>query len=256
VDQTGLTKTIKIIELENTHQRKLFSWPRYDHKQASKVINGLKDLGVETITVGGPQQQGKLRFLGKGHVGIVIEAKYKDKKAALKIRRTDADRKNLNKEAENLKLANSVQIGPKLYAFNEETIVMELINGKYFPDWLEEINKEIETLRTVLKELLEKTRTLDKIGLDHGELGKIKRHVIIEDNHPRIIDFESASTKRRPSNVTSISQFLFLNRHNQRKINEKHQLPRREKLIHALKTYKMKRDQTNFLNLLKTLKLE
>ncbi len=252
-----MTKTIKITELENTHEKKLFSWPRYDQKKASKVINGLKDIGVNAITIGGPQQQGKLRFLGKGHVGIVIEAKYKDKKAALKIRRTDADRKTLNKEAANLKLANSVQVGPELYAFNEEIIVMELINGKYFPDWLQETTEEnVETLRTVLKELLEKTRRLDKIGLDHGELGKIKRHVIIEDNHPRIIDFESASTQRRPSNVTSISQFLFLNRHNQRKINEKHQLPSREKLIQTLRAYKNMRNQTNYLNLLKTLKLE
>lgn len=251
-----MTEPITLKELNKTPAIKLFSWPKYDEKKAVGKVETLRNLGVTTITLKGPQQQGKLRFLGKGHVGIVVEALYKGKKAALKIRRTDADRQTLIPESKHLRLANTASVGPELYASSEDMIVMELINGKFFPDWLKTLTiKEKDTMRNVLRELFEKTRRLDSIGLDHGELGKIKRHVIMKEFKPRIIDFESASTKRRPSNITSISQFLFLNLHNRKKINEIHPLPDRDRLIQSLKEYKTERSEANYHNLLKTLNI-
>ena len=52
---------------------------------------------------------------------------------------------------------------------------------------------------------------MDAYGLDHGELSRAHKNVIISiDDNPRILDFESASLMRRPRNFTSLTQYLFL----------------------------------------------
>jgi len=52
---------------------------------------------------------------------------------------------------------------------------------------------------------------MDAYGLDHGELSRAHKNVIISnDDIPRILDFESASLMRRPSNFTSLAQYLFI----------------------------------------------
>jgi len=52
---------------------------------------------------------------------------------------------------------------------------------------------------------------MDAYGLDHGELSRAHKNVIIsKDDIPKILDFESASLMRRPSNFTSLAQYLFI----------------------------------------------
>ena len=47
------------------------------------------------------------------------------------------------------------------------------------------------------------------IGLDHGELSRMPKHVIV-GKKITIIDFESSSVERRVSNVTSATQAFFI----------------------------------------------
>jgi putative serine/threonine protein kinase len=52
---------------------------------------------------------------------------------------------------------------------------------------------------------------MDTYGLDHGELSRAHKNVIVSnDTGATILDFESASLMRRPSNFTSLTQYLFL----------------------------------------------
>src|SRR5260370_18688912 len=52
---------------------------------------------------------------------------------------------------------------------------------------------------------------MDSSGLDDGELSRGHKNVIISnDDIPKILDFESASLMRRPSNFTSLAQYLFI----------------------------------------------
>ena len=90
---------------------------------------------------------------------------------------------------------------------------MEYLEGEKFSDWIETL-KGIGSCEKIkiytLKSVLEDCYRLDQIGLDHGELSNISKHVIVGEIKSSLIDFESSSTKRRPSNVTSITQAFFI----------------------------------------------
>jgi len=108
-------------------------------------------------------------------------------------------------------------------------------------------------VKKVLVEVLEQCFRLDHAGLDHGELSKAPKHVLVDKfGKPFIVDFETASVERRVANVTSICQYLFAGNSSASKalaeiLGERSRL----KLVDALKTYKKNRTRSNFEDLLK-----
>jgi len=88
------------------------------------------------------------------------------------------------------------------------------------------------------------------VGLDHGELSRADRHVIVKGEEPRIVDFESASTARRCSNVTSIAHYLFLNRRMRGLVGGFLPLPSRDGLFRALRRYKEAMTDEGFISVL------
>ncbi|MFP3951619.1 MAG: serine/threonine protein kinase [Candidatus Bathyarchaeia archaeon] len=252
---TGLIEAIHLDELPEAPEYCLLSWPGYEEGVAEARLEELRSLGVEALLPEGPMRRGDLRFLGKGHVGIVVKAVYRESVFALKIRRVDADRESMLREAMNQVKANEADVGPRLHGASDNFIVMEFIEGEYLPEWISKGDLTASMVHSVLKELLYKSRRLDSIGLDHGELGRPKRHVIVSEGMPRIIDFESASTERRPSNLTSIGQFLFINPR-MREITGRHlNLPERELLIKTFREYKQRMSEKAYEELLRTLGL-
>ena len=104
------------------------------------------------------------------------------------------------------------------------------------------------TLKRALRNLLDDARRLDEIGLDHGELSNAHHHLILTDEGPMIIDFETASAYRKASNVTSMFNYLFFTL---RRETSKHiHLPGRRELIEALREYKSDPGDENYQNLL------
>jgi len=246
-----LSETISIGSLHGSRAFRLLSWPSFDEAMAEERLRDLRLLGVDAILLGGPHLVGSLRILGKGHVGIVVAAKMGEARAALKVRRTDADRATLRDEAELLGLANSVRVGPELLGCTDDLLLMELIEGAYLGDWLEGLTpSDGGPLRDVLGSLLGDARRLDEVGLDHGELVRVRRHIIVSGGVPRIIDFESASTERRAANVTTIVQSLFLNPGTSRKLEKVMELPERGRLLSALRRYKDEMSGDSFLGVL------
>jgi len=205
-----LDETVPLEGLLESPAGGLLSWPRFDRGLAEGRLEGLRGLGVEAYVPRGEQRIGGVPVLGKGRVGVVFAAIFRGCVVAVKARRTDSDRASMEGEAGLLRMANGVGVGPRTLASSDDFIVMDLVEGEYLPDWLEGLGPgDGSLLRVVLGRLLGKARRLDSIGLDHGELVRPRRHVIVSGDEPRIIDFESASTVRRPSNVTSLSHFLF-----------------------------------------------
>ena len=184
----------------------LLSYPALDRDLAKERFSILEESGVEEVLDEGRVELGGHRVLGKGHASLVLAGIWMGRKAAIKVLRTDSKRNTLEKEALLLRLANSVGVGPKLYADLGFAVIMEFIPGIRFGEW---VPKDGEEGRRIIRDLLLQCRKLDEIGLDHGELSNPARHVIVG---PRvvIIDFESASLERRPTNVTSVAQHLFL----------------------------------------------
>jgi len=235
----------------------IIGYPKATSRQIKSRINELEKLKIKSILLTGPTTLGKLAILGKGYVGVVVLAKKGNKQVALKIRRTDSQRKDMKNESILLKLVNSVDVGPKMFAVSKNFLVMEYIEGEKISDWVNLLKGVGSTkkLKSTIKKILQDCYKLDRLGFDHGELSNVSKHVIVGKTKSTLIDFESSSTKRRPSNVTSITQAFFIGSGIARKTQKIYKNPPKEKIIGALQQYKQKKTQESFEQLLKILKL-
>lgn len=216
-------------------------------------LKELKKLGVKAIEFTGEKKAFDVPVLGKGYVGIVVAAYTNAGKDALKIRRVDANRAGMQHEAEMLRRANAINVGPKLFNVTENFLLMEFIEGTLFPQWVEALKgKGIRSrIRRVLRAVLEQCYRLDEAGLDHGELSRAPKHIIVDlDDYPHLVDFEAASVNRRVSNVTSICQYLFRGSQAAKTIKRKLGKVDEKELINALRNYKQKRTQGGFKKIL------
>ena len=98
----------------------------------------------------------------------------------------------------------------------------------------------------IVRVILDIAWRLDQSGLDHGELTRIRRHYIVTDDGPRVIDFESASFDRPPSNLTSTVQSLFMSHRFGQVLGRVYPMPDREALIGVLKRYKPEQTEENY----------
>ena len=195
-------------------------------------------------------------MLGKGYAGVVVLGKMGRKKVAVKIRRNDFPRKNLEKEAGLLKIINKYKIGPKLIASSKNFLVMEYLDGEKVGDWVDGLKKNGKSsqLKLIIKKVLEDCYSLDRIGLDHGELSNLSKHVII-GKKTTIIDFESSSMDRKVSNVTSATQAFCIGSRISKIIGRVYKIPKKQKMITVLRRYKHEGTRESFENLLVILKL-
>lgn len=241
---------INLEELSEEPYLSILCYPRSSKTELEKRLTELQKLRVKALEFSGEKQAFNIPVLGKGCVGIVVIAYIDGEKVALKVRRVDADRSRMQWEAEMLKKANSVRVGPRLLGVSKNFLLMQLIDGILLPKWLEK-RKGKAQLRKVLRDVLEQCWRLDEAGLDHGELSHAPKHIILDQkDEPFIVDFETASINRKPSNVTSICQFLFIGGVVAEKVAG--ELGRKDKkaIINALKNYKNDRTRENFGNVL------
>lgn len=237
---------------------KLISYPKLDIYEYHKRMIDLDKIGVEDALLEGPTKLCELNILGKGHSGIVLKvnACSKKKTMALKIRRIDSRRKDSLTEVSNQKFANLEGIGPQIIDHTNDLILMELISGKGIYDWLHDPTTfhllTSTNIINIVTEILEQCYRLDIFQLDHGELTRIDNHVMVsENNQISLIDFESASTKRKPCNVTSASQALLLSGGSiSKKICKFIDIKDPEYLLNCLKKYKKRKNRQNFENIL------
>ena len=253
-----MTEAIPLQRLMEETYGCVICYPKYDLKETKRRIKELKRLGVKAVEFAGEKRAFDLQVLGKGCVGVVIAAQTGKGKVALKIRRVDADRAGMQREAEMLKKANNVDVGPRLLNVTENFVCMEFVEGRLLPQWIEALKGRgtKDRIRGVLLAVLEQCWRLDEAGLDHGELSRAPKHIIVGANdNPRILDFETASIARRVSNVTSMCQFLFIGSRTAKIIKRKFGEINREELVKALKAYKENRTKEKFNKILSICKL-
>ena len=199
-------------ELSRTPYMQVLTYPRISLREAKSRIKQLRQLGVEELVFEGHARVGRLGILGLGTVGIVVRARAAGGLYALKIRRTDANRLNMEEEVRITALANRVGVGPEVYAHTKDMILMKLLESQEIAEWLKGLRGKgrRDDAREMLHSLLNQCRTLDIMGVDHGQLSNLRKHAVIAEGKPWIIDFESAGTERRPRNVTTAAQYLFV----------------------------------------------
>jgi putative serine/threonine protein kinase len=243
-------KPPKIVALENLDKEPYASIVCYPRTTPTEIYQRLEEMqqhGVTSIEFVGKTNASNVPVLGKGYVGVVVVANVKGQKVALKMRRIDADRLDFTHEAEMLLKANAIGVGPKFIAVSNNF----LIDGDLLEDWLQ-TPREKALIRKVLVDILEQCWRLDAAGLDHGELSKAPKHLLMNKmDKPFIVDFETASIVRKVINVTSVCQFLFMGNSRAAKLlGEVFGEKQKSELITALKNFKKSSNRDNFEGLL------
>ena len=239
------------ININSTEITNIISYPRFDKKGYLDRMEEIDSLGIKCVLYGGRSQIGKIAIAGKGCVSLVLKAiSQNNSTCALKIRRIDANRGNMEREVELHKMANSVGVGPKIIGHSKNTILMDFVEGLSIIDWMKQDNNivESESVLRVSIDILEQCHLLDTIHLDHGQLSYLDHHAIISNsNKASLIDFESSSNQRRPSNVTCATQSLLLSGFISKRINTLLGLQnKKEQLVQTLKLYKSCQTRENF----------
>jgi putative serine/threonine protein kinase len=206
------SERISIQEAAKTPYLQVLTYPRISLRSAGTRVKQLQGLGVTDLVFEGRTRIGRLGILGLGTVGIVVRAVAGGRLCALKIRRTDANRPNMEDEVRITKLANRIGIGPEVYAHSKDMILMKLLESQELGDWLRSVRGRgaRAEVRAMVHSLLNQCRKLDIMGIDHGQLSNLRKHAVVAEGRPWIIDFESASTTRKPRNVTTAAQHLFV----------------------------------------------
>jgi putative serine/threonine protein kinase len=233
------------IDIRSPRLIPIISYPRFSVSEYKDRIIEMESLGITSIILGGKTIVNGVHIAGKGCIGIVVKAKAGSKVCALKIRRIDADRKTMENEVHFHKIANSACIGPRLEGHTKNLIAMEFVTGQSIIDWVGGNKATKSKMCSLAAAILEQCFSLDIAGLDHGELSRLTRHVIISDR-PYIIDFESASTIRKTCNVTAAAQSLLLYGKVANKVKKIMGNMDKEKVIQALRTYKHFHTRPNF----------
>ncbi len=148
----------------------------------------------------------------KGWRGIVFKARTEDgRTVCIKTLRRKVPGTSLKNEYEALQKTNEKGIGPKAYEYapEEETIVMEFLEGDQFSEWI--MFAGAEEIKETVPEILRQGFELDQLGIDHGQLSWAPKHIILSKNRASLIDFDRASTARKTRNLTSLVAFLLLN---------------------------------------------
>jgi putative serine/threonine protein kinase len=207
-----LSERASLDALTKTPYIQVLTYPRPSLREARSRVTQLRRLGVDELVFEGHTKVGRLGILGLGTVGVVVKARSGGSPFALKIRRTDANRPDMAQEVKFATLANRVGVGPGVFASTRDMVLMELLETQELAEWLRGVAGpgRRDAVRRMVHTLLNQCRTLDIIGLDHGELSDLRKHAVVAGGRPWIIDFESASRERRPKNVTAAAQYLFV----------------------------------------------
>jgi len=246
---------LQLEDIIETRASRLLTYPQTDPTEAKNRIDELRAADITAIQFRGSTRIDGIPLLGKGCVGVVVQARLDRTKIALKIRRTDANRSDMMEEARLLRTANSVNVGPRLITATRNFLAMELFEGEPLFKWAQ-TQRETTSLRFVLRHLLFQCFRLDAIGLDHGELSHAPKNVLVGAHDGScIVDFETASTSRRVANVTSLLQYFIFGQLS-KQIGARRLFGSRKSLLRTLTVYKEDNSVTNFHKILEELSLD
>jgi putative serine/threonine protein kinase len=249
------SETIPVEEFDRMPYLTILTYPRPDLIQAKSRIKQLAKLGIQQVTFEGRTKIGRLGLVGIGTVGLVVKGTGSgDEVYALKLRRTDANRESMAEEFRLTQLANRVRVGAPVYRCTKDVMFMRYIKGVELEDYVKAATGRgsAKRVRELAHALLNQCRKLDLIGLDHGQLSNLRKHVIIDGEIPYIIDFESASQNRTVKNVTTAAQFLFIGSSVAPRIRRILSVKSSDQILEALRRYKGDMSDENYVRLLAT----
>lgn len=244
-------------ELIRTPYIRVLTYPKISLRTAKSRVKQLEKLKIRNLVFEGKSKIGALGLLGLGTVSVVVKAETDGSICALKIRRTDANRPTMEKEFRLTSLANRIGIGADALGRTKDLMSLRYLNYVELHEWFRGLSGRgrRERARQMIHAILNQCRKLDIIGLDHGELSDLRKHVVAVGDKPYILDFESAGQERSSRNVTSASQYLLIGGRISPLVRRTIGLTDVKKVLNALRAYKREKSDISYSKLLKVLKL-
>lgn len=228
----------------------LLCYPRFSASDYYSRLIELRSLNLKFVILEGNTLLNAIRILGKGSEGLVLKVQdIHSKTLALKIKRIDSCRTDMQNEFEFYQSINRNNLGPKAFSYTKNALLMEFIEGLSARNWFLNSNMNLDLIRKIIINILTQCYTLDKLHIDHGQLNKLDNHVIISRSGSKctIVDFESASCIRKVNNVTSAFQGLIFKGIISDQINKfVNYDKKRVEFLNLLSRYKMDKSKKNF----------
>jgi len=211
-------------------------YPTTSTKKCIEIKQEIKNIGLELTN---------FIFYKKGTDSIILLNK--KNYTILKISRTDANI-DLSNEGEILfiimKQHKNMRMAPNVYLYSRNLILMEYIKGQLID---EVINKrDFKNIKKIICPTVKKAFLLDMLHIDHGELSRLYKHLIItNDNEPVFIDFGRGSRFRKTRNLSSVISFFYnlnLKFEIETNIENPLMLPNKGELLFLLKKYKKNKE--------------
>lgn len=184
-----------------------------------------------------------IKFFTKGKRGYIFTGNYQNKKVGIKIKNPDSVVNTIFIEANNLKVLNKENIGPKLVLSCENYFVYTFIEGKTIGELKDMLSYE-EKIK-VCKKVFTQLRELDVLKYNKEEMTNPHKHIIIDSKlNTFLLDFERCKKGATPQNVTQFAEYV------SKKILEKKDS---KKIIELSKIYKknyLEKDYENLINYL------
>lgn len=185
-----------------------------------------------------------IKYLAKGHRGVLFTGFYKRKKIAVKTKNPQSTAVGrIENEAKWLKRLNKFKIGPKLLIHDKDYFAYEYIDGDFIIDCLKKSNKN--KIKNIIKNIFNQMLVLDKLKIDKEEMHHPIKHIIVSKNKPFLIDFERVHYSRSPKNVTQFCQFL-MSGYLSRLLQSKKISINKNEIIRLAKIYKNNQNLPNF----------
>lgn len=157
-----------------------------------------------------PKRCSDVELYAKGKRGVIFKADCHGRDVVIKIPLSSSDANSTALlEARYLEKVNQLGIGPLLYDFSDDYVVMEFVDGVLIGDFLKSDSLKTENLIHVLLSIFDQLVSLDRYSINKFELTNPYKHIIIKNNFdPVLIDFERARHTIRPKNVTQFAEYL------------------------------------------------
>lgn len=211
-----------------------------DEETLGTFYKHLKEMGIKNITP-----------FSKGNTSLVFTGEIRDEKILIKLQRKDSPRKTIEREAEILKVLRGTDITPK-FLFTGKFEGLDYLVRK-FAEGVPILYANVK--KHHLLKIFEKTLVLDRLNIDHGQIQGGK-HIIIGKSDVWIIDFEKASPRRRPKNLTAAISMVFLSENAiSRRMRERFKIDESflEDMREVLTVYKKEKNSKGIFELLSSL---
>lgn len=259
-EDTTLDGEVHFLVPEDSYVKRVLCYPRTECSEYLERIKLLVSDGFIYFLETGTSVLGA-RVLGKGYSSVVVAAKNtKFGLGALKILRTDSRRSSLLWEAEVLRRAQISGLAPRLYIYRDFYIFQELLSPRTCRPYsviLEKLvlSSDVRGVKRILAETMKSLFRLDASRVDHAELNRPRGHIFYcEDGRVIIVDWESAKISSKPVNLTSFTSYIVFRFKYRLELGELLNW-NVEKILSALRNYKLTYSSIEFENVLSALGL-